>query len=155
MKPKLYLKFVLGPQMGLLHGSSGYPTADIDSTVAQVVRALNEVGLHPDRSAMRLRLRSFGKGLPFADGIFSDGRGSFGMLLYGPSALRPGEIDAFLLHNFNLVPFFRAHTGGSTDLLFTETVLPAYPELPTPVMVMWPAEDPIPAVEHCQSSHPQ
>jgi len=57
----LYLKFVLGPKMGLLHGSSGHPTADIDSTVAQVIRALNEVGLHPDRSAMRLRLRSFGK----------------------------------------------------------------------------------------------
>ena len=141
--------------MGLLHGSSGHPTADIDSTVAQVIRALNEVGIHPDRSAMRLRLRTFGEGLPFADGIFGDGCGSFGMLLYGPSNLRPAEIDAFLFHHLNLVPFFWAYKEGATDLLFTVPVLPTYPELPTPVMVMWPAESSVSVAEHCQSARLQ
>ena len=150
MKPKLYLKFILGPKMGLLHSSSGEPTADVEATVTQVIQALDKAGLRPDRAAMRLRLRRFGDGIPFADGIFDDGCGSFGMLLYAPSVLPPAEIDGMLFHHLNLVPFYKVHTGASADLLFTEPVLPDYPELPEPVMVMWPAEDTIPVGEHSQ-----
>jgi len=151
VKPKLYLKFILGPKMGLLHSSSDEPTADVEATVTQVFQALNMAGLRPDRAAMRLRLRRFGEGIPFADGIFGDGCGSFGMLLYAPSTLRRAEIESHLFRHLNLVPFFKVHNGCSADLLYSEPILPDYPELPEPVMVMWPAENSIPVGEHSQS----
>lgn len=148
MKINLYLKFFEGPKAGCLHQSRENPASSVDQAVIQITRSLKALGLHPEREKLRLKLRSFGHGLPYADGVFSDGNGSHGFILYAPPNMDPSEVNSYIFHTLDSVPFFRAHIDNSPERLFTDPVLPLYPELPPPSTIEWTSRTGVTPVLH-------
>jgi hypothetical protein len=149
VKHKLFLKIVGGPKIGLLYSNREPLPSDVSCVVEQILRALTKVGLEPQREFLRLKLRRYCPKGPFADGVFAAGGGTCGVLLYGPKQLTATQTDDFLLQNLNVVPFFHVYRDGNTDRLFTDPVLPLYPELPTPLTVEWSATDGAVPVRKC------
>jgi hypothetical protein len=139
VKHKLFMKIIGGPKIGLLFPSREPLTSDVDCAVEQILRALKKVGLEARRETLRLKLRRYCDEGPFADGIFSAGEGTCGVLLYGPKELNCPQIEQFLIQNLDVVPFFLTYKDGNSERLFSEPVLPEFPELPTPVTVLWTA----------------
>ncbi len=134
--------------MGQLHSRTEQLTSDIDQVAEHITRSLGNVGLKPERDKLRFKVRRFGQGLPFTDGIFSDGDDSFGFFLYGPKSVRRAEVDRFLFETLDSVLCYRAFEERSPDILFEAPVLPIYPELPPPLTVIWSVQDGCVPVEH-------
>lgn len=138
MKAQLFLKFIGGPRIGLLQANREPLTGDLEKLVGQILRALRSAGTPTTRDALHLLLRRFDAACPFMDGIFvgPDVRGYF---LYAPADMRPAEVEGFLIANLNLVPFFQTQVDGDITRLFSESVLPIFPELPEATISRWSA----------------
>lgn len=139
VKSKLFLKFIGGPKIGLLQANREPLTEDLEQLVGQILRALRTAGVPTMRGDLRLLARRFGAEYAVVDGIFAGpcGRGYF---MYGPTDMRRGDVEIFLIGNLNLVPFFLAHADGDNSRLFSEDVLPSFPEFPAPIISLWSAE---------------
>ena len=133
--------------MGLLHSRTEHLTSEIVQVAEHITRSLGNAGLKPERQNLRLKVRCFGQGLPFTDGIFADGDESFGYFLYGPRSVSRAVVDRFLFETLDNLIIYRAFEDRSPDILFEAPVLPVYPELPPPVTVVWSCDGCVP-VEH-------
>lgn len=139
MKNKLFVKYFSGPQLGRLSESKVNLTGDLNEALLQITTALMRGGVRVNSQTLRLRLRRFARGGPFADGVFVADRRVFGVLLYGPNELKPAAVDQFMFQHVDSIPFYFAYRDGDVERLLTEPVLPDYPELPEPIEELWPS----------------
>ncbi len=139
MKTKLHLKFFGGP-IGLLHTSREHVAYDRDTVVRQILGALRKSGVATTRENLMLSLRRFHPDSPYTDGVFVSPE-ALGYFMYAPPEMPKREIESFLQDYINLIPFYLASCDGDLSRIFSESVLPPFPELPPPITTLWSGDE--------------
>ena len=102
------------------------------------LRALKRAGVATSRDELKLKLRRFSAESPFIDGI-SCAPGGLGYYMCAPPDMEGEVAEGFMMQELDAVQFYLTHRDGDPTRLFTEPVLPQFPELPAPITVIWSA----------------
>lgn len=146
MKNKLVIKIFNGPKMGHFVSTAQDFTADIEVVLAALLKLFAKAKLNSDKTYLCVRLRRDGESHRFIDGLFFDGRETYGYLGFLRGDMSVEDFDGWTAHSLNIVELFRVHESEDPAAFLGADILPQFPNMPRPpIDCVWagPAGSPI------------
>lgn len=141
MNTNVYIKLLSGPLADLTVDRQEPLTRKPAEAVDQIIRALATAAIHWGRDDLNVRLRSFGRSLPFSDAVLAGPDGVSGYAIFGVVPRRFFEADVQCSLLIDQAPFAAFEEHRSARRLLAGVKFPVRPDLPPPITVTWSGKD--------------